>query len=104
MKNSPECAKHVMGKDLIFQIRTNEGAGRYFTVRSGRINSTAGLTGNPKFTLTFKDAARGFAILSAKDGKEAFLNGLHKQDLAISGDFLEVLWFQRLAELLQKKK
>jgi hypothetical protein len=54
--------------------------------------------------MTFRDAARGFAILSAKDSKEAFLAGLHKQDLSISGDFVELLWFQGLTEYLQPDK
>ena len=54
--------------------------------------------------MTFKDAAKGFAILSAKDSKEAFLAALHKEDLVISGDFVEVMWFQGLTEYLQPSK
>ena len=54
--------------------------------------------------MTFRDAAKGFAILSAKDGKEAFLTALHNDDLVIAGDFVEVMWFQRLTDYLQPAK
>ena len=104
IKKSPDCAKYVKGKELVFQIRTQDGVGRYFTIKNGKIESSAGLAEKPKFTLSFRDAEKGFAILSAKDSKDAFLTGLHKEDLEISGDFVEVMWFQGLTEYLQPTK
>ena len=104
VKNNPACAKYVKDKELTFQIKTLGGIGRYFIIRNGTVNSFAGLTKTPRFTMTFKDAAKGFAILSAKDSKEAFLAALHKEDLVISGDFVEVMWFQGLTEYLQPSK
>ena len=104
IKRDPACAKYVEGKELLFQIQTLDGIGRHFSIRHGKVNSTAGLTRSPKFTMTFKDAAKGFAILSAKDGKEAFLAALHDEYLVISGDFVEVMWFQGLTEYLQPEK
>ena len=104
VKKSPACAKYVAGKDLVFQIQTVDGIGRHFSIKNGKVSSIAGLTGNPKFTMTFKDAATGYAILSAKDSKEAFLAALHDEHLVISGDFVEVMWFQGLTEYLQPKK
>lgn len=100
----PACARYVQGKQLLFQIRTRGGAGRYFRIENSKVRSTAGLHPAPQFTLSFRDAARGFSILSAKNGKEAFLNALHDQDLDISGDFVEVMWFQGLTEFLQPPK
>ena len=104
VKRNPACTKYVEGKELVFQIQTLSGMGRHFTVRNGKVSSIAGLTRSPKFTMTFRDAARGFAILSAKDGKGAFLAALHDKDLVISGDFVEVMWFQGLTEFLQPEK
>lgn len=104
VKTKPACAKYVAGKDLMFQIRTLEGTGRYFIIRNGAVSSAGGLAKNPSFTMTFRDAAKGFAVLSAKDGKEAFLEALHKGDLVISGDFIEVMWFQILTEYLQPSR
>lgn len=104
VKNNPACAKYVKGKNLRFQIQTLGGIGRYFIIENGTVRSVAGITRTPKFTMTFRDAAKGFAILSAKDSKEAFLTALHTEDLAISGDFVEVMWFQGLTEYLQPSK
>jgi hypothetical protein len=51
--------------------------------------------------MTFTNAATGFAILSAKDSKEAFLAALHDGDLRLHGDFVEIMWFQGLTDYLQ---
>ena len=104
IKNNPDCARYVAGKDLVFQIRTDAGVGRTFTIRKGSIRSVAGLVDQPQFTFSFKDAHKGFAILSAKDSQAAFLRGLGSKDLTISGNFLEVMWFQGLTAFLQPPK
>lgn len=98
---NPDFARYIAGKTLVFQIRTASGAGRYYVIRDGAIRSSAGLTADPRFTLTFADAAKGFAILSAKDSQAAFLRGLGRRELSVSGDFREVLWFQGLTAFLQ---
>lgn len=104
IKSNPECASYIQGKRLVFQIRTLSGVGRYFIIRDGGISSVAGLTADAQFTLNFKDAGKGFDILSAKDSQAAFLRGLGGKDLMISGDFLEVMWFQGLTAFLQPPK
>ena len=103
VNRNPACARYVEGKALVFQMQTLGGIGRHFSIRDGKVSSKAGLTDTPQFTMTFRDAAKGFAILSAKNGKEAFLAALHDEDLVISGDFVEVMWFQGLTEYLQPK-
>ena len=97
-------ARDVAGKRLEFQIQTLDKVGRYFRIQDGHVQSFSGWAQTPKFTLTFRSADRGFAILSAKDGKEAFLAALRDEDLVISGDFVEVLWFQAFTEHLQTGK
>jgi hypothetical protein len=104
IKNNPACARYVENKELVFQIQTIGGMGRQFHIKNGVLNSIAGLAKTPDFTMTFSDAANGFATLSAKDSKEAFLTALHKEKLVISGDFVEVMWFQGLTEYLQPRK
>lgn len=101
VKRNPACAKYVERKKLVFQIQTLGGAGRHFQIRNGEVTSKAGLISSPQFTMTFKDASKGFAILSAKDSKEAFLSALHDEDLRLSGDFVEVMWFQGLTDYLK---
>lgn len=97
------CAKYVAGKRLEFQIQTADRVGRWFRIEGGRVRSFAGLSKAPQFTMTFRNAAKGFEILSAKEGSEAFLAGLHDEDLVISGDFVEVMWFQGFTAFLQAK-
>lgn len=104
IKNNPECARYVQGKTLVFQIRTASGAGRYYEIRDGAIRSFGGLAAHPQFTFTFADAAKGFAILSAKDSQPAFIRGVGSKELVVSGDFREVMWFQGLSAFLQPAK
>jgi hypothetical protein len=95
------CAKYVAGKSLEFQIRTVDGIGRHYRIEGGKVRSAAGTGRAPRFTMTFRNAAKGFEVLSAKDGKEAFLSALRDEDLVIKGDFVEVMWFQGFTEYLQ---
>ena len=104
INSSAECARYLGSKQLVFQIRTASGAGRYYVLQDGRVRSFAGLTDNPAFTFTFSDAAKGFEILSAKDAQPAFLRGVGSKDLVVSGDFREVMWFQGLTSFLQPHK
>lgn len=102
-KNNPACVEYIEGKDVVFQIQTESGSGRNFTVKDGKVSSSAGLTKEPTFTLCFKDAATGLAILTAKD-KNAFMAGIQNKDLVISGNFAEVMWFQGLTKFLKPSK
>lgn len=104
VKRNPACAKYVHGKTLIFQIQTADGVGRHFSIANGKVSSSAGLTENPRFTMAFRSAQKGFAVLSAKDGTDALLTALRDGDLVIRGDFVEVLWFQGLTAFLQPPK
>ena len=104
INTKPACARYVAGKNLEFQIQTREKVGRYFRIQDGRVKSFAGLSASPSFTLTFRNADKGFKILSAKDSKDAFLSALHDKDLVISGDFVDVLWFQGFTDHLQPSK
>lgn len=104
IRSNADCARYVANKRLVFQIRTVSGAGRHYLIENGGIRSGAGLAANPQFTFSFRNAAKGFEILSAKDGQAAFLRALGCKDLTISGDFQEVMWFQGLTAFLQPPK
>ncbi|MCU4423416.1 helicase [Acinetobacter sp. WU_MDCI_Abxb74] len=101
VKNNPKCAAFVKDKNVIFQIQTASGEGRYFEVKNGKINSYSGLTKSPSFTFTFKTGSKGFAVLSAKDSVNTFLTALKTQDLVITGNFVDVMWFQSLVDFIQ---
>ena len=104
INTNPDCARYVQGKRLTLQIRTSSGAGRHYVLENGSVRSSAGLKNDAQFTLGFVNAAKGFEILSAKDAQLAFLKGVGSKDLVISGDFLQVLWFQGLTAFLQPPK
>ena len=104
INNKPAAARFVGDKNLEFRIQTHDETGRHFHIRDGKVKSSTDLRRIPKFTLSFRNAAKGFEILSAKDGKNAFLAALHDEDLVITGDFVEVLWFQGFTEYLQPGK
>jgi hypothetical protein len=104
IRSDADCARYVATKRLVFQIRTDSGAGHYFVIEGGGIRSFAGLVADPQFTFSFKDATQGFAILSAKDSQAAFLRAVGSKNLTISGDFQQVMWFQGLTAFLQPPK
>lgn len=101
VKKNPKCAAYVKDKNVIFQIQTTSGEGRYFEVKNGKINSYSGLTKSPSFTFTFKTGGKGFAVLSAEDSVNTFLTALKTQDLVITGNFVDVMWFQSLVDFIQ---
>lgn len=102
-KKNPACQEYIKDKDLVFQIQTVSGSGRNFTVKDGKVKSSAGLVSEPTFALTFKDPATALHILTAKD-KKAFMLGIQNKDLVISGNFAEVMWFQGLTKFLKPSK
>ncbi len=104
INTNAKCAQYVNGKRLTFQIHTASGEGRHYLIENSAVSSTAGLTDNAQFTLSFVSAAKGFQTLSAKDAQPAFLRAVGSKDLVITGDFLQVLWFQGLTDFLQAPK
>jgi hypothetical protein len=104
VKKNPACAKYIHGKTLVFQIQTADCVGRHFHIANGKVSSSAGLTDNPIFTTAFSNADRGYAVLSAKDGIDAFLSALLDGNLVIRGDIVEVMWFQGLTAFLRADK
>ena len=101
VKTNPKCAAFVKDKNVTFQIRTTSGEGRYFEVKNGKIRSYVGQTKSPSFTFTFKTGRKGFAVLSAKDSVNTFLTALRTEDLVITGNFVDVMWFQSLVDFIQ---
>ncbi|MEN3970747.1 MULTISPECIES: helicase [Acinetobacter] len=101
VKTNPRCAAYVKDKNVTFQIQTTSGEGRYFEVKNGKIKSYAGQTKSPSFTFTFKTGSKGFTVLSAKDSVNTFLTALRTQDLVITGNFVDVMWFQSLVDFIQ---
>lgn len=102
-KNNPAFVEYIDGKDLVFQIQTESGAGRHFIVKDNKVSSKSGLTAEPTFSLKFKDAPTALNVFTSKD-KTAFMAAIQNKELVIGGDFKEVMWFQGLTKYLKKAK
>jgi len=97
--------KQLEGRDLVFQLHTLDGRiARHFIVKDLRISSRSGPASEPAFALGFKDAAYGFATLTAKNKQLAFMQGIQSKDIQIQGNPALVVWFQGLTKYLSPKK
>jgi hypothetical protein len=104
-RRNPEFREQLQGRDLVFQLQTQDGRiARHFIVRDQRIRSAAGTVPQPAFSIAFRNAAYGFAALTADNRQLAFMQGIQNKDIQISGNPALVLWFQGLAQLLGPRK
>lgn len=100
--SNPEFAKLLEGKDFIFQIATEDGEARHFTMRDGRVSQSSGAAEKPDFTLKFKDAETAFSTL-VKGDPTAFMTGMQNGTVKMEGDFSVLMWFNQAAKLLVPK-
>lgn len=95
-------------KQLDFQIQTQSGKGRFFSLHNSGMNSNSITNRNtlqkqPIFSIVFINAMAANSILTSKD-KNAFLKGIQDKNIRIQGDLNEVLWFQGLLKFLKRKR
>ncbi len=100
-RSDREFKKKLEGKELTFEIRSNDGVSRYFKIRNKRVRTYSGRTKEPDFALVFSSAGKGFATLTAKNAQLAFMEGIQSQDITIEGDPAEVMWFQSITPHLK---
>ena len=95
----------LQDRELVFQLQTRDGRiARHYRVENQRIHSAAGSVPHPAFSIAFRDAAYGFATLTAANRQLAFMQGIQNKDIQISGNPALVLWFQGLTQLLGPQK
>ncbi|MEN9464054.1 MAG: hypothetical protein RL217_235 [Pseudomonadota bacterium] len=103
-RKNPDFQKQLAGKDFAFQLQTADGkAVRSFVVANNQIQSKRRAHSAPAFTISFKDAATGLRIMTAKD-KNAFMRGIQEKDIVIKGDLSLVMWFQSISKYLKPAK
>jgi hypothetical protein len=104
-RTNPEFQKQLEGRDMVFQLHTLDGkCARHFVVKDQRITSKSGTASAPAFALGFKDAAYGFATMTAKNKQLAFMQGIQNKEIQIQGNPALVIWFQGLMKYLMPKK
>ncbi|AYC34860.1 helicase [Pseudomonas cavernae] len=104
-RDNPAFQQQLADKDLTFQLHTLDGKlARHFIVKDQRLVSKRGPASAPAFAIGFKDAAYGFATMSAKNKQLAFMQGIQNKDIQIQGNPALVIWFQGLTKFLVPKK
>ena len=104
-RDNPAFQQQLVDRDMLFQLHTLDGkVARHFIVKDQRISSKRGPASQPAFALGFKDAAYGFATMSAKNKQLAFMQGIQNKDIQIQGNPALVIWFQGLTKHLVPKK
>jgi len=104
-RQNPAFQEQLAGKDLVFQLHTLDGKlARHYIVKDQRVISKRGKAENPAFALGFKDAAYGFATMTAKNKQLAFMQGIQNKEIQIQGNPMLVMWFQGLMKHLMPKK
>jgi len=104
-RDNPAFQQQLVDRDMQFQLHTLDGkVARHFIVKDQRISSKRGPASQPAFALGFKDAAYGFATMSAKNKQLAFMQGIQNKDIQIQGNPALVIWFQGLTKYLMPKK
>lgn len=94
-RENPAFQQQLVDRDMVFQLHTLDGkVARHFIVKDQRITSKRGPATEPAFALGFKDAAYGFATMSAKNKQLAFMQGIQNKDIQIQGNPALVIWFQ----------
>ena len=101
-RSNPEFREQLVDRDLVFQLRTLDGkVARHYIVKDRRIRSAAGSVAHPAFSIAFRDAAYGFATLTAANRQLAFMQGIQNKDIQISGNPALAIWFQGLVQQLR---
>ncbi|WP_313517387.1 helicase [Pseudomonas sp.] len=104
-RDNPAFRQQLAGKDLVFQLHTLDGKlARHYIVRDERVVGKRGPAVAPAFALGFRDAAYGFATMTAKNKQLAFMQGIQNKDIQIQGNPALVIWFQGLTKYLAPKK
>ncbi|MFB4368166.1 MULTISPECIES: helicase [unclassified Pseudomonas] len=104
-RDNPAFRQQLEGRDLVFQLHTLDGKiARHFIVENQRITSKRGAASAPAFAICFKDAAYGYATLTAQNKQLAFMQGIQNKDIQIQGNPALVIWFQGLTKYLHPKK
>ncbi len=104
-RSNPELQAQLAGKDLAFQLTTLDGkVARHFVVANQRIRSASGTHPEPAFSINFRDAAYGFATLTASNKQLAFMQGIQDKHIQIQGNPALVMWFQGLMRYVAPKK
>jgi len=103
-KTSLPFIDQIRGKDLTFQLGSNDDVYRNYTVKNDNIISTSGKVKDCEFSITFKNADEGYKTLRSKHVQQAMMEGIQNKTIVIEGNVASVMWFQKLASMIDPRK
>ena len=98
----PEFAARLREKDLVALIGLRDGSqGRYFTIKGGRVDSTAGIPADPDVAMIFDTASVAVKLMKPRRDYLEFISALKNFEMALIGpDELTVWWSETLQMML----
>jgi len=97
----PEFAARLREHDLVAQIALRDGSqGRYFTLRSGRVTSAAGVYPSPDISMVFDTAAVAVRLMKPKRDYLEFINALKNFQMALIGPDELTVWFSQTLQMM----
>ncbi|MTI13086.1 helicase [Sansalvadorimonas verongulae] len=102
--NNPAFQKKLEGKDMSFEISSDDGVCRSFTVKNNTVSSRGGKAQAPEFCLRFQSAQEGFSALTAKNAQLAFMKGIQDKTIRVEGNPMSLMWFQSIAAMVVPRK
>jgi hypothetical protein len=91
-----EAFRRQLTRDLVIEIRSDDGVARHFVFRNRRASSIGGRAEQPDLALRFATARQAFSVLTAKEGPARLLDGLLDGTIRLEGRTMLLGWFQGL--------
>lgn len=92
-----EAFRRQLSRDVVIEIRSDDGVAHQFVFRERRARSAPGRTEQADCAIRFATASQGFAALAAPDGPRRLVAGMLDGTVSIEGSAALALWFQGLA-------
>jgi trimethylamine-N-oxide reductase (cytochrome c) len=98
----PKFRERVRERDIVAQmLARDEGVGRWYEFRGGKVRSRKGIHPNPDVTLAFKNAALGAKLLTPPINWLDQINAQKDFKLTVEGDDALVNWFAQTIMMVQ---
>ena len=102
--NNPAFIKKLDGKDMSFEISSDDGICRSFVIKNNQVSSRSGKAADPEFCLRFQTSEEGFKALTSKNAQLAFMKGIQDKTIRVEGNPMSLMWFQGIAGMVVPKK
>lgn len=83
--------EQLKGQSLTFQISSKGGVVRHYIIKESQVSSRTGKIDNPSFDIFFLTSGIGFTTLMSKNIQTAFMQGIKRKNITVSGDVYKVM-------------